>query len=193
MASVAQQLKNPARPIKFADDGTVRLAGASWRFRNDNSYIAQGARGMLDGREVMRIAGGGYAGPGTAAAGGSWRTKVFLDEGHYEFSGQARTKGVTAAAGNGKTPGVMLRISGETSTDGLTVAKQWQTISYEFDVRGIEEVELVCEFRGPGGMGELDLDSMKLTRKGMTETPLPEPTGVGSVPFQTSTSSPSSL
>src|SRR5207248_2561871 len=69
MASVAQQLKNPARPIKFAQDGTVRLAGASWRFRNDNSYIAQGARGMLDGREVMRIAGGGYAGPGTAAAG----------------------------------------------------------------------------------------------------------------------------
>jgi hypothetical protein len=60
----------------------------------------------------------------------------------------------------------MLRISGETSIEGLTVAKQWQTITYEFDVRGIEEVELVCEFRGPAGMGEFDLDSMKLTRKG---------------------------
>jgi hypothetical protein len=166
MASVAQQLKTPPRPLKFGADGAVSLAGASWRFRNDNSYIAQGARGTLDGREVMRIVGGGYAGTGTAAAGGSWRTKVFLEEGHYELSGQARTKGVAAAAGNGTTPGVMLRISGETSTEGLTVAKQWQTISYGFDVRGLEDVELVCEFRGPGGLGEFDLDSMRLTRKG---------------------------
>ena len=176
MASVAQQLKNPARPVKFAADGTLRLANASWRFRNDNSYIAQGGRATLDGHEVMRVFGGGYAGAGTAAAGGSWRTKVFLDQGHYEFSGRARTKGVNPpAAGSTRPPGVMLRISGETSIEGLTVAKQWQTISYEFDVRGIEEVELVCEFRGPAGLGEFDLDSMRLTRKGAAEDKPVEP------------------
>ncbi len=35
------------------------------------------------------------------------------------------------------------------------------------DVRGAQSVELICEFRGPpGGVGEFDTASLRLTRKG---------------------------
>jgi hypothetical protein len=60
----------------------------------------------------------------------------------------------------------MLRISGETSTDGLTVTGEWKALRYTFEVRGSEEVLLVCEFRSPGGgLGEFDAGSLRLVRK----------------------------
>jgi hypothetical protein len=59
----------------------------------------------------------------------------------------------------------MLRISGETRTEGMGTADDWKMFRYEFDVRGRENVELVCEFRGPpGGVGEFDAASMRLMR-----------------------------
>jgi hypothetical protein len=39
-------------------------------------------------------------------------------------------------------------------------------LRYAFDVRGLEDVELVCEFRGPKGAGEFDSGSLRLVRKG---------------------------
>jgi hypothetical protein len=61
----------------------------------------------------------------------------------------------------------MLRISGETGTEGLALsADEWKTLSYTFDVGGHESVELVCEFRGtPGGVGEFDAASLRLVKK----------------------------
>jgi hypothetical protein len=157
-ASVTRQLANPSRPLHFGEDGTAQLSG--WRFKPDQSYMAQGNRVMVGGHELLRLRGSGQNG-----TGGSWRTAVLLDEGHYEFSGQARTRG--EADPRLSASGVMLRISGETRTEGLAMAEDWKTFKYEFDVRGAENVELVCEFRGsPGGVGEFDASSMRLTRKG---------------------------
>jgi hypothetical protein len=45
------------------------------------------------------------------------------------------------------------------------VSEQWTTLSYEFDVHGIQDVELVCEFRGSQGKGMFNPESMRLTRK----------------------------
>ncbi len=40
-------------------------------------------------------------------------------------------------------------------------------MTYEFDVRGVEDVELVCEFRGLAQTsGLFDPSSMRLIRKG---------------------------
>jgi hypothetical protein len=48
----------------------------------------------------------------------------------------------------------------------LTVSDEWKDLSYTFEVRGTEQVELVCEFRSAvGGMGEFDAGSMRLIRK----------------------------
>jgi len=155
-ASVARQLANPSRPLRFGEDGTAQLSG--WRFKSDPSYMAQGNRVMVGGHELLRLRGSGQNG-----AGGTWRTAVLLDEGHYEFSGLARTRGDVDPRRSAS--GVMLRISGETRTEGMGTADDWNTFRYDFDVRGRENVELVCEFRGPpGGVGEFDAASMRLMR-----------------------------
>jgi hypothetical protein len=172
--SVARQLANPARPLRLGENGSAGLRDLAWRFKADPAYAARGGR-ATDGsrREVMEVAGGS----GGSVPGGSWRAAVLLDEGHYEFTGLARTKGLTGGAGGAAATGVMLRISGETSTVGIAAARDWREFRYAFDVRGVESVELVCEFRGPAeGVGEFDLGSMRLTRTGSASNVLEKPT-----------------
>ena len=154
--NIAQQLKNPPRPIKLAKDGVLALT--NWRFKSDSSYTARGSRSVTDQREMLRVTGGG-----ATSAGGTWRTSLFLDEGHYEFTGRARTEGLADAKG---IRGVMLRVSGETRTNGFVATEESKTLTYAFDVRGLEQVELVCEFRGPEGACEIDASTLRLTRKG---------------------------
>ena len=97
---------------------------------------------------------------------GAWRATVLLDAGHYEFTGKARTKGLDSTDIKG-TNGVILRVSGERSTNGIRISDNWTALSYEFDVHGIEDVELVCEFRGgSGGSGCFVDTSLRLARKG---------------------------
>jgi hypothetical protein len=88
---------------------------------------------------------------------------VFLDEGRYEFTGLARTEGTTADVAS--TNGVILRASGVRSIKGIAISEKWEKLSHELNVRGIEDVELVCEFRGTG-TGSFDPSTMQLTRKG---------------------------
>jgi spore coat protein H len=156
VASLAEQLKNPPRPIRLAKDGVVALK--SWRFKPDSSYTARGDRSLTDQRETLSVTGGG-----DSSAGGTWRSNLFLDEGHYEFTGRVRTEGLANAKG---IRGVMLRVSGETKTNGFTAPADWKTLTYAFDVRGLEQVEFVCEFRGPEGTCEIDASTLRLTRKG---------------------------
>jgi hypothetical protein len=159
-SSIARQLGSQPRPIKFADDGAAPLGQNPWRFKPDSTYTAAGVRGTFGGRAVLRVSGAGGTG-----AGGTWRATALLDAGRYEFVGTARTRGVAANEANETPAGVMLRISGETKTDGITLTDQWKEIRYPFEVKGVEDVELVCEFRGPpGAMAEFDVATMKLVR-----------------------------
>ena len=109
------------------------------------------------GREVLQVLAQGKV------STGSWRTTVLLDQGRYEFSGKARTEGVASVAG--ETNGVILRISGERSTKGISIVPAWTTLIYEFEVHGISSVELAAEFRGNAGTGSFDSASFKLVRK----------------------------
>jgi len=157
-SSVARQLANRPGPLRFAADGTARITG--WQFKSDPSEMAQGNRIMMSGHEILRLRG--TAGDGV---GGSWRTLVQLDSGQYELSGLVRTRGEIDP--KRRASGVMLRISGHNGTDGFSLTdNEWKAISYSFEVRGKQSVELVCEFRGlPGGVGEFDAASLRLTRK----------------------------
>jgi regulator of replication initiation timing len=154
--NLAIQLKNPPRPVRLAKDGVLSLN--QWRFKPDTTYNAQGNRNFINQREMLTVTGGGGSAPG-----GTWRTARFLDEGHYEFTGQARTTGLDGAKG---IRGVMLRISGETKTNAFVASSELKTLTYAFDVRGVEQVEFVCEFRGPEGACEIDASTLRLTRKG---------------------------
>ena len=157
-ASVAQQLSHPKRPLPLGPDNSVRLAG--WSFKPGPTQPAAPARLTVDNREILRVLG---RAPDST---GAWRTTVFLDQGHYEFTGLARTEELTAADATGSN-GVILRISGERSTRGIAITDEWKKLTYEFDVRGLEDVELVCEFRaGPAGSGWFDAGSLRLVRRG---------------------------
>ena len=156
--SVTQQIKNPPRPPPLAADQTVRLP--TFTFKAGPTIPATGSRSRMGNREILGVNG---IAPGGS---GAWRATVFLDQGHYEFTGKARTEGLAPADAQG-TNGVILRISGERSTKGVVISDEWKTLSYEFDVRGMEDVELVCEFRsGSPGVGFFDAGSLRLLRKG---------------------------
>jgi hypothetical protein len=60
--------------------------------------------------------------------------------------------------------GVNLRMSGE-KLPKSSISAEWTTLKYEFEVLGIQDVELVCEFRGAEGIGMFDPSSMKLIRR----------------------------
>lgn len=155
-ASVAGQLRNLPQPAPLAADNGVRLG--SWSFKSGSTRTASGGRTTSDGRPLLTIS---TRGPEST---GSWRSSVLLDAGHYEFTGMARTEGLPSNAPG--TNGVLLRISGERSTRGIAIAPDWTRFSYEFDVRGVVDVELACEYRGPEGRGVFDLNTVRLVRLG---------------------------
>jgi len=161
--SVAQQLKNPKRPLQFAGEKPIVLSG--WKFKSSLTQPASSSRRIDQNGDLLSISSRPTEGSG------GWRTTVLLETGHYEFTGRAHTDGLSASSLKA-TNGVMLRVSGERSTKGLTVSDDWKALRYEFDVRGIEDVELICEFRGRG-TGFFDVQSLRLARKSAETTALP--------------------
>jgi len=156
VTSIGNQLLDLPRPVRLATGGVLQLN--NWRFKPDSTYTARGGRRMTDERQIYNIIGGG-----DISAGGTWRSDVYVDEGHYEFTAKVRTEGLANSKG---IRGVMLRVSGETKTNGFETPADWKTLTYAFDVRGLEQVEFVCEFRGPEGACEIDASTLRLTRKG---------------------------
>jgi len=129
----------------------------STSIRRSNTSPAGSRKVVIDNRTVLQVVS---RGPGTA---GSWRTLLLLEDGEYEFTGRARTEGLDPSDANG-TDGVNLRISGEKNAV-CSESSQWITLHYDFEVHGIEDVELVCEFKGAQGVGSFDPASMRLIRK----------------------------
>jgi hypothetical protein len=151
---VARQLAAPPRPVQLAGPGELRLA--NWSYKGGTVLPAASSRLMQGDRQILRVTG---RGPGST---GAWRSTVLLGTGRYEFTGLARTEGVTAQPG--VTNGVILRMSGERSVEGITISDEWKTLRYEFEVQGVEDVEFICEFRGAQGMGWFDVNSLRLRR-----------------------------
>ena len=151
---VQEQLTHPEQPLAFGADGTVTLA--DWRYRNGTQRRASGRRLREEGRDLLEVRA---AEPGSS---GSWRTTVLLDAGQYELTGLGRVAGVPEGATN---TGVLLRISGERSTKGLSIATNWVPLRYVFDVQGLMNTELLCEFRGSEGAGSFDARTLRLRRR----------------------------
>jgi len=151
---VAQQLVAPARPVQLAGPSELKLV--NWTYKGGAPLPAASSRLMQGNRQILRVTG---RGPGST---GAWRSTLLLGAGRYEFTGLARTEGIMAQPG--ETNGVILRISGERSAEGITVTDEWKSLRYEFEVSGVEDVELICEFRGAQGMGWFDVSTLRLAR-----------------------------
>jgi hypothetical protein len=102
-------------------------------------------------------------GPGAFAVG-SWRTTALLAAGEYQFVGKVRTDGLEIGTG-AEQGGVTLRMSWRSAPKLLSQAPDWTSLNYDFMIGALEQVELVCEFRGSEGSARFDLDSLKLIRK----------------------------
>lgn len=152
--SVAQQLKAPPGPRELPPGQPVRLT--SWSYKG-STVSAAGSRLISNGKEQLRVTGRG------AGSTGAWRSTMLLAPGRYEFSGLVRTEGVTAQPG--LTNGVILRVSGERSTEDILISEEWKSVRYEFEVQGIETVEFVGEFRGAAGSGYFDAASLRVLRR----------------------------
>jgi hypothetical protein len=151
---VRDQLENPERPLAFGTNGIVKLSG--WQFRRPNRGSIEGRRTRDGERDMLevQISGGSWS-------SASWRKLVLLERGRYELSGMARVIGLPQGSTNS---GVMLRVSGERDSTGLVTNAGWTPLHYEFELAGMNNAELICEFRGPEGKGIFDASSLKLRR-----------------------------
>lgn len=155
-----EELVAAVTPLTFDGDGTARLKG--WRESSEAGNAAFARR--VGEPETLRIsAENGY----TLS---SWRTKVLLSEGSYRFTGRVKTDRL---ATNGvPRGGVTLRVSGERAAPIIASAADWTTLTYDFDVSGLLDTELVCELRASRGTVVFDADSLRLIRlKAATSEP----------------------
>lgn len=153
--SVREQLATPSHPLKFDSSGSVSLTG--WKAKTDLGSLNFSTR-AAKGQDMLQISASG------GSVAGSWRKKVLLEQGHYVFSGKIKTEGVVLTAGDLKS-GVGLRMSRAPLGQRLAGDTPWTAVSFEFDIPGISDVELVCELRASGGQAWFDLASLKLTRQ----------------------------
>ncbi len=94
----------------------------------------------------------------------SWRRKVLLAKGRYEFSVDAKTADVEAIEDD-RGPAAGIRISGATRGDKLEGSTDWTPLKFEFDIlEDVREVELVAELKSTKGQVWFDRESLKLKR-----------------------------
>lgn len=150
--SVSEQLNGPKETLRFDAQGVAELAHWKPRGSQNGPPGRPLFRGEVDGRKLLHIEAARREG------NSSWRTRVLLEPGRYEFAGQARTSG----AGQG---GVCLRISGARPNATAAEGADWVALKFRFNVsEPRSEVELVCEFRSEQGEAWFDEKSLRLIR-----------------------------
>jgi len=101
---------------------------------------------------------------GTGTSSSSWRARVLLGPGRYQFQGRVRVNGVTIDEGDPRG-GAGLRISKGNMPRKITGTSGWTDCRYNFDVEGeISDVELICELRASSRNAWFDTSSLKLVR-----------------------------
>jgi hypothetical protein len=149
-ARVADQLAGiPPRSPAFDRQGLAPTSG--WRAEFDRGEPVMNEV-ELEGKPALHTRAGG------GRSRGSWRTQVYLPAGRYRFEGLVKTSGLV----NGS---VALRVSGDTRTVRLPLARDWQPLGHAFEVgEGGGDIELICEFYGSEGEAWFDRRSLKVRR-----------------------------
>jgi hypothetical protein len=110
-----------------------------------------------DGKDVLRIRAT------TRATYGSWRTRVVLPPGHYNFVGSARLDKVRLWE-NARDPGVGVRVVPGRRGPGAAGSIPSEQVSYSFRLSQTNEVFLVAEMSAHSGQAEFFKDSLRLHR-----------------------------
>ncbi len=112
-----------------------------------------------DGTPSLHIS----AGPKSAA---SWRCRVLLGPGKYQFQARAKVSGVEPL-GFGRRQGATVRVADEVGavSGSLVGNRDWDSLAAPISVPGPQkEIELVCELRARRGEVWFDVKSLKLVR-----------------------------
>jgi spore coat protein CotH len=156
--ALRRQLGAPAAPsAEFAKSGVLDLNG--WK-----PSIMQSGEPVLSekndqtGRRVLSIAAG------ESPSSGSWRVRVMLGPGRYQFQGRARVESVAVAAGD-QRGGAGLRISKGPMPRKLTGTSDWQECKYTYEVsEEATDDEMICELKATGGEAWFDASSLRLVQ-----------------------------
>jgi spore coat protein H len=152
--SVREQLAGLATPVQFGATGFIPLT--RWDSKRDAGNPSFNRASVpFDTLQITANGGQTY---------GSWRMLVLLEPGAYRFEGRVRTQDLEFNS-EVMRGGVCLRVSGERAAPMRSAVPEWTTLSYDFETKGLEDVELVCEMRASSGWAWFDAGSMKLVRK----------------------------
>lgn len=163
LESLRQQLATPdLAPLEFHDGVGYPI---NWTARDRAGGESMAIGEDAHDRTVLHIVA---AGPTTA----SWRSRVLLNEGRYEFIARTLVERVEPLP-FGTFQGAGIRIAGERrETTGLLGDAGWSEQTLTFSVEAPRtEVELICELRARRGEAWFDRDSLRLVRTSETSLP----------------------
>jgi hypothetical protein len=163
--NLKEQLSRPEPfPIRFKGDAPVLLTNWSKAAETGDAKLDEVA--LPDERRAYLI----EPGPSGRCVA-SWRRKVLLAAGRYEFRALAKTEDVQTFDDD-KGTGAGLRISGGKRTNKLTGTSDWTKLQFEFTVaEESREVELVAELRATKGRVWFDAKSLELVRLPLATNP----------------------
>lgn len=94
----------------------------------------------------------------------SWRSKVWLEPGHYRFEAKVAISGVKPLV-SGAHNGAGVRTAGNLrETPDLTGTRDWTVLRSDFQVQSSGLQEFVCELRASAGEAWFDLESLQVLR-----------------------------
>jgi hypothetical protein len=151
--SIDEQLSVPITPVQFDSSGSTILS--QWESKADFGHP-----------EMKRESGsnGGTLDIDTTRGSsiGSWRSRVWLEGGHYRLEARLKTRGIVADLGDSRA-GAGLRIGSDRPSKYVAGDSDWSDVSQEFSIDdGLREVQILCEFRG--AKGEASFQSVRLVR-----------------------------
>lgn len=157
--NLRQQIANDdPLPPKFDGNGNLYLA--EWTPMMETGDTVNGEVDLPGNKKGYLL----RCGPGGRCVA-SWRRKIRLEKGKYEFHAMVQTEDVAAIADD-RGAGAGLRISGATRMNGVQGTQGWTPVVYEISVDEKErEVVLVAELRCTKGQAWFDRASLRIQRK----------------------------
>lgn len=156
--NLKEQVASPEPgPLEFDDNGFADLAG--WYGASESEDAVHEEVELAESRQAYLI----KCGPSGVCVA-SWRRKVLLSQGVYEFQALVKTENVVAQVDE-RGSGVGLRISGANRTGVVNGTTDWKPVKYEFEILEPQrEVELVAEIRATAGQVWFDKAALRLKR-----------------------------
>jgi spore coat protein H len=153
---IRRQFGVPVKPVEFGSQGILPLK--DWKHGLASGEPILSETNQPPGKRILVI------NTGESASSSSWRTRVPLAPGKYQFEGRVRVIGVAIAPGDNRS-GAGLRVSKGNMPPKLSGTTDWKESKYPFEVASPgADVELVCELKATAGEAWFDASSLRLVR-----------------------------